>query len=82
MEEVLIPEGSVMADMSLDQCGLGRELGIIVVGIKRSTGEMKFNPTFRSTIKPGDTLIALGEISKLKMLEEMSRKKTTEQYNY
>jgi len=82
MEEVTIPEGSVMAGMSLDQCGLGRELGVIVVGIKRSNGEMKFNPTSRSSIKAGDTLIALGEISKLKTLEEKSRKKVVEQYNY
>ncbi len=75
MEEVTIPEGSSMADKSLDQCGIGRELGIIIVGIKRHTGEMRFNPTSRSTIKVGDTLIALGEISKLKVLENMSRDK-------
>ena len=75
MEEVKIPEGSAMAGVSLDQCGIGKELGIIVVGIKRSNGEMRFNPTSRSNIKAGDTLIALGEISKLKILEEMSKKK-------
>jgi uncharacterized protein with PhoU and TrkA domain len=33
---------------------------------------MRFNPTFRSSIKAGDTLIALGEIAKLKNLEEMA----------
>ena len=75
MEEVTIPEGSNMVGQSLDQCGIGRELGVIVVGIKRVSGEMKFNPTSRSTIKAGDTLIALGEISKLKILEDMSRSK-------
>ena len=73
MEEVTIPTGSIMEGQSLDQCGIGRELGIIIVGIKRATGEMRFNPTFRSTIKAGDILIGLGEISKLKVLEEMSR---------
>ena len=77
MEEVKIPEGSAMAGVSLDQCGIGKELGIIVVGIKRSNGEMRFNPTSRSNIKAGDTLIALGEISKLKILEEMSQKKSS-----
>lgn len=75
MEEVTIPEGSSMADKSLGECGIGRELGIIIVGIKRRAGEMRFNPTSRSTIKVGDTLIALGEISKLKVLENMSRDK-------
>jgi len=77
MEEVTIPEGSIMEGQSLDQCGIGRELGVIIVGIKRSTGEMKFNPTSRSTIKAGDILIGLGETSKLNILEEMSRKMKT-----
>ncbi len=69
MEEITINEGSGLIGFSLDECGIGRDLGIIIVAIRRSTGEMKFNPTFRSTIKSGDTLIALGEISKLKILE-------------
>lgn len=69
MEEITINEGSRLIGLSLDECGIGRDLGIIIVAIRRSTGEMKFNPTFRSTIKSGDTLIALGEISKLKILE-------------
>jgi K+/H+ antiporter YhaU regulatory subunit KhtT len=34
---------------------------------------MQFNPTSRTVIEPGDTLIALGEISKLKKLETMAR---------
>lgn len=56
----------------LDQCGIGRELGIIIVAIKQQSGEMKFNPTFRTTIEAGDTLIAVGETSKLKILEGMA----------
>lgn len=72
MEEITIREGSRLVGLTLDECGIGRELGIIVVAIRRGTGEMKFNPTFRSTIQSEDTLIALGEISKLKVLEEMA----------
>ena len=72
MEEVQIKESSPLVGKSLDESGIGRELGIIIVAIKRPNGEMKFNPTFRSAIKEGDTLIALGEISKLKTLEEMA----------
>ncbi|NWF52635.1 MAG: potassium channel protein [Nitrospirae bacterium] len=70
IEEIPILEGSGLIGLTLDQCGIGRELGIIIVAIKRATGEMKFNPTFRTTIKSGDTLIVLGEVSKLKVLEE------------
>lgn len=72
MEEVIILEGSAISGMSLDQCGFGRELGVIIVAIKRSSGEMEFNPTFRSIITTGDTLIALGEIPRLKKLEEFA----------
>ena len=72
MEEIKIQEGSGLIGQTLDECGIGRELGIIIVAIKQADNEMKFNPTFRSVIKDGDTLIALGEIAKLKMLEEMA----------
>lgn len=72
MEEISIKESSKLVGLTLDECGIGRELGIIVVAIKKSTGDMKFNPTFRTSLKSGDTLIALGEVSKLKVLEDMA----------
>ncbi len=75
MEEVYVHEGAGIAGLSLDQCGIGRELGIIIVAIKRTGGDMKFNPTFKTVIKPGDILIALGESTKLRILEEMAEKK-------
>ena len=59
--------------MTLEECGIGRELGAIIVAIKQPTGETKFNPTFRSTIQARDTLIALGETSKLKIVEQMAK---------
>jgi len=71
LEEILIPDVSRFLGLSLDQCGFGKELGIIIVAIKKTSGDMQFNPTFRTLIEPGDTLIALGETSKLRVLEEM-----------
>lgn len=72
MEEITVKDRSKLVGLTLDECGIGRDLGIIIVAIKKPTGDMKFNPTFRTTIKAGDTLIALGEASKLKILEEMA----------
>ncbi len=72
IEEISIQQGSGLAGNTLDQCGIGRELGIIIVAIKLQNGEMKFNPTFRTTIEAGDTLIAVGETSKLEVLEGMA----------
>lgn len=75
MEEIYVREGASIAGGTLDQCGIGRELGIIIVAIKRTGGEMKFNPTFKTVIKPGDVLIALGEKDKLAALENMAGQK-------
>jgi voltage-gated potassium channel len=75
MEEISIQEASQLSGLTLDECGIGRELGIIIVAIKKADTDLKFNPTFRSTIHAGDTLIALGEISKLKVLEDMAKTK-------
>ncbi len=72
IEEITIQEGSALVGNTLDQCGIGRDLGIIIVAIKQQSGEMKFNPTYLSIIAAGDTLIAVGEGTKLKTLEEMA----------
>lgn len=74
MEEIYVQDGSAIADTTLDECGIGRELGIIIVAVKKSVGEMRFNPTSRTTLRAGDILIALGEKGKLKTLEGMARK--------
>lgn len=72
IEEITIKEGSKLVDLTLDECGIGRDLGIIIVAIKQQNGEMKFNPNFRSKVQAGDTLIAVGETSKLSVLEKMA----------
>lgn len=69
MEEVAVAEGSRLAENTIEKAGIGRDLGIIIVAIKKG-GAMKFNPTHKTEIKAGDILIALGEVGKLKRLEE------------
>jgi len=71
----VIQEGSELVGLTLDECGIGRDLGVIIVAIKEATGALSFNPTFRTTLKAGNTVIALGEISKLHRLEELAREK-------
>jgi len=75
IKEINISEGSELVDQTLDHSGIGRDLGIIVVAIKQAGGEMKFNPTFRTVMEAGNTLIAVGETTKLKKLEEMATRK-------
>jgi voltage-gated potassium channel len=73
MEEIQVQEGSALIGRTLEECGIGRDLGVIIVAIKQTTGDTQFNPTFRSKVASGDTLIALGEQSRLKAVEEKAR---------
>jgi voltage-gated potassium channel len=73
MEEVKVREGSKIINQSLDESGIGKNLGIIVVAIKRESGEMEFNPKSTSIIAKGDTLIGMGETKQLTALEELVR---------
>jgi voltage-gated potassium channel len=71
MEEVLVNESSRLVNKALDECGIRKDLGIIIVAIKRESGEMEFNPTSTSIIKKGDTLVAMGETRHLNALREL-----------
>lgn len=71
MEEIKVKGSSHIVDRSLDECGIRKELGIIIVAIKRRSGEMKFNPSSKSIIKDGDTLVAMGETKNLEELEKL-----------
>lgn len=71
MEEVKVRGDSRIVDKALDECGIRKELGIIIVAIKRESGEMEFNPTSTTVIKKGDTLVAMGETKQLKALEDL-----------
>ncbi len=74
LEEVKVHEGSALGGKTLEASGIGRDLGIIIAAIKKPDGTMQFNPTSKTVIESGDTLIALGEISRLKALEAMTGK--------
>lgn len=71
MEEIRVKEHSKIIGKTLHECGMGKELGVIIVSIKRESGEMEFNPTSTSVIKKGDILIAMGEPGQLKSLEKL-----------
>ncbi len=70
MEEIKVKEKSNIVDQSLDQCDIRKDLGIIIVAIKRESGNMEFNPTSTSVIRKGDTLIAMGQTEQLASLEK------------
>jgi voltage-gated potassium channel len=73
IEQVLVPEGSRLASRSLREMQLRRDLGIIVLAIRRSGGEMEFNPEAEAVIGQGDHLIVMGKNEHVRKLEEWIR---------
>lgn len=69
LEEIAVNQESPYADKTLEESRIGKELGVIVLAIKSSDGKIKFNPSSKTVINPGDTLIAIGELAKLRKLE-------------
>lgn len=72
MEEICIPEESCFVGENLASSGVRKQTGVIIVGIKKATGKMVFNPESHSHIDGGDTLIVLGELTAIGKLEQMA----------
>lgn len=73
IEEIEVSHRSTLIGKTIAQSGIGRDIGVIILGIKRADGRMKFNPTSQTLIKEGDTLIVIGQIDKLLLLETLAK---------
>jgi voltage-gated potassium channel len=71
IEQVRVPEASEFAARSLEQTRIRRELGVIVLAIRKCDGHMLFNPPAETVISGGDHLIVMGEPKHLRVLENM-----------
>jgi voltage-gated potassium channel len=71
MEEITIPSHSAFAGETLVSSGFRKEIGVIIVGIKKAQGKMVFNPHSQAKIEGGDTLIVLGEPLSIAKLEDL-----------
>jgi voltage-gated potassium channel len=61
MEELAICTGSPVIGKSLEESEIRQLYGLIIVAVKKDTGQMIFNPQANYIISMGDKLIALGE---------------------
>ena len=71
LEELRVSEKGQMTNKTLLESNIRRDFDLIVVAIKRSQGEMQFNPNLGTSILSGDTLVVLGEYEKIKLLEKI-----------
>lgn len=60
MEELRIPEGAELAGKELMHSGIRSQYNLIVVAIKRSDGQMIYNPSPLEILEAGDIMVVIG----------------------
>jgi voltage-gated potassium channel len=68
LEQMPVPEASDLVGQSLRDLQLRRELGVIVLAIRKPDGNMVFNPPAEAEICGGDCLIVMGGQDALRKL--------------
>jgi voltage-gated potassium channel len=71
MEEIPVADGSQLVGKMLKDSGIRQNFNLIIIAIKKSDGDMLFNPSFEATVNIGDTLVAVGESGNLEKLEKI-----------
>lgn len=72
MDEVLVGEGSPLADKTVVDSGIRAETGAFILAIKRADGHFDSNPSPETVVRVGDILIALGTCDQLGALSRLS----------
>lgn len=72
--EITVGSDSKFAGQTIESSRIRQDRGIIILAIKRAQG-MHFNPAPDDRIEPGDCLIAMGEPSQLRHLEQIAAAK-------
>jgi voltage-gated potassium channel len=72
IEEVRVSENSRLAGKTIGTSYIHRDMGIMILAIRRSDGQPRFNPTANEPIMPGDNLIVMGEAANMSQLESVA----------
>ena len=71
MEEAKLSTKSNLIGKSLIDSYLRRDYGVIIVAIKKMSGEMIFNPMPSETLEAGDVIVVIGKKEDLKRMSEV-----------
>jgi voltage-gated potassium channel len=71
MEELVVGEKSRLNGVMLMDSKIRQEMNIMIVAIRKRSGQMIFNPSSQAKIEAGDILIALGHTTELERLVEI-----------
>ena len=71
MDELVVVESSRLNGLTLIESNIRQEMDIIIVAIRKKEGGMNFNPSSKTRIEAGDTLVALGKIDDLEKLAKI-----------
>jgi voltage-gated potassium channel len=78
-EQLEVDPVSRLVGRKLSETIIRSELNIVVVSIRRSNGEIIFNPSGETKIESGDMLIAIGNAESLARLNALARGRAEEQ---
>lgn len=72
-EEIAIDSHSAYIGKKLSETNFSKELSLIVIAIRRKSGELYFHPTGESIIEDGDMLIVVGKADSVQKLIETNK---------
>ena len=72
-EQLEVDAESTLAGQKLSETNIRAELDIVVVSIRRSDGQILFNPSGEAVIESGDILIAIGHAESLMKLAALAK---------
>jgi len=67
-EELTIGDGSSMAEVEIKHSGIRERFNVIIIAVKKPTGQMVFNPGPDYFLEGDDVLITLGNRDQLRAL--------------
>jgi voltage-gated potassium channel len=72
-EQLEVDARSTLAGQKLSETNIRSDLDIVVVSIRRSDGQILFNPSGDALIQSGDILIAIGHAESLMKLADLAK---------